>query len=289
MSDRLPAGNRAPLRAIADMGALDAPAKKLGKLARTVIKPGPMKDALSGTWLGHALHPLLTDVAIGTWTSAVLLDWVGGRRSGEAAERLIAVGLLSTAPIVASGYSDWADSEVGDDEVRRIGVVHAASNLVASSLFAASLAARRRGSSGRLLALAGAGALGAGGYLGGHLAFADGVGVDQTTFETGSDGEWIDVLADADLPADQPRCAEADGTPVMLVRQGGEVYALSNRCSHRGGPLHEGKLGDGTITCPWHTSVFALADGGLVHGPAAYPQPAWDVRVREGRIEVSRQ
>ncbi len=173
MSKRLPAGNRAPVRAIAGLSALDAPGKKLGKAVRTVIKPGPVKDALSGTWLGHALHPLLTDVTVGTWTSAVLLDWLGGSRSEQASERLIAIGLLSTAPVVASGYSDWADSEVADDEVRRVGVVHAATNAVASTLFAASLAARRRGGSGRLLALAGAGALGAGGYLGGHLAFAD--------------------------------------------------------------------------------------------------------------------
>src|SRR5688572_18281611 len=215
-----------PARRITQLEALDAPAKKIGKAVRAVIKPGPVKDALSGTWLGHALHPLLTDVTIGTWTSAVLLDWLGGSRSEQASERLIAIGLLSTAPVVASGYSDWADSEVADDEVRRVGVVHAATNAVASTLFAASLAARRRGGSGRLLALAGAGALGAGGYLGGHLAFATGVGVDQTTFEEGTDGDWIDVLADDELPPEQPRCADADGTPVMLVRQGGELFAL---------------------------------------------------------------
>ena len=161
--------------------------------------------------------------------------------------------------------------------------------LVASSLFAASLAARRRGGSGRLLALAGAGALGAGGYLGGHLAFAAGVGVDHTTFEDGSEGGWIDVLADDELPAEEPRCAEADGTQVLLVRQGGKLFALSNHCAHRGGPLHEGGLGQGTISCPWHDSVFALADGAVVHGPAAYPQPAWSVRVRDRRIEVCRQ
>jgi nitrite reductase/ring-hydroxylating ferredoxin subunit len=82
------------------------------------------------------------------------------------------------------------------------------------------------------------------------------------------------------------RCVVAAGTPVLLARHGGELHALSNRCVHRGGPLHEGELGDGTVTCPWHGSSFDLRDGGLVRGPAAYPQPVWDVRVREGRIEV---
>jgi len=285
---RLPPGNRAPVRLLAGLEALDAPAKKLGKLARTVIKPGPVKDALSGSWLGHALHPPLTDVTIGTLTSAVLLDWLGGEKSRPAAERLIAIGLLSTAPTATSGYSDWADTEVADDSVRRIGIVHAATNLTAATLFAASLAARRRGGSGRLLALAGGGALAASGYLGGHLTLAEGVGVDRTVFEDGVQ-EWSAVLDDADLRDGQQRCVEADGTAVMVARAGGELYALSDHCSHRGGPLHEGEIDGLTVTCPWHDSVFDLRDGALVHGPAAYPQPAWDVRVRDGRIEVRRR
>ena len=285
---RLPPGNRAPVRLLAGLEALDAPAKKLGKLARTVIKPGPVKDALSGSWLGHALHPPLTDVTIGTLTSAVLLDWLGGEKSRPAAERLIAIGLLSTAPTATSGYSDWADTEVADDSVRRIGIVHAATNLTAATLFAASLAARRRGGSGRLLALAGGGALAASGYLGGHLTLAEGVGVDRTVFEDGVQ-EWSAVLDDADLHDGQQRCVEADGTAVMVARAGGELYALSDHCSHRGGPLHEGEIDGLTVTCPWHDSVFDLRDGALVHGPAAYPQPAWDARVRDGRIEVRRR
>lgn len=285
---RLPPGNRAPVRLLAGLEALDAPAKKLGKLARTVIKPGPVKDALSGSWLGHALHPLLTDVTIGTFTSAVMLDWLGGEKSQPAAERLIALGLLSTAPTVSSGYSDWGDTEVASDAVRRIGIVHAATNVTAATLFAASLAARRRGGSGRLLALAGGGALAASGYLGGHLTLAEGVGVDRTVFEDGVE-EWSPVLDDADLHDGQLRCVEADGTAVMVARAGGELYALSDHCAHRGGPLHEGRLDGLTVSCPWHDSVFDLRDGALVHGPAAYPQPAWDVRVRDGRIEVRRR
>ena len=287
MSERLPPGNRAPVRLIAGLSALDAPAKKLGKFVRDTVARGPVKDALSGSWLGHPVHPMLTDVTIGSFTSAVLLDWFGGRDSETAAARLIGIGLLSAAPVVTSGASDWADTEVGDESVRRIGAVHAATNFTATSLFFASWLARRRGG-GRGLALAGGLTLMAGGYLGGHLSFAEGVGVDQTTFESDSD-EWFDVLGEAELADGVPRCVEADGTPVMVVRQGGELHALSNRCSHRGGPLHEGEIGDGTVTCPWHASVFALSDGALVHGPAAYPQPAWRVRLSAGRVEVCRR
>jgi nitrite reductase/ring-hydroxylating ferredoxin subunit len=288
MSDRLtPPRAHAAVRKLAGIEALDTPAKKIAKTARNVIGPGKLKDALSGSWLGHAAHPMLTDLPIGTFTSALLLDWLGGRRSEPAADRLIGLGLVSTLPVVASGYSDWADSEVGNDSVRRIGIVHASANLTASSLFAASWLARRRGARGRgrVLALAGGAALVTGGNLGGHLSLAEGMGVDQSTFED-APAEWTDVLADADLPDDTMRCVVAAGTPVLLARHGGELHALSNRCVHRGGPLHEGELGDGTVTCPWHGSSFDLRDGGLVRGPAAYPQPVWDVRVREGRIEV---
>jgi nitrite reductase/ring-hydroxylating ferredoxin subunit len=288
MSDRLtPPRAHAAVRKLAGIDALDAPAKKLASTARKVIKPGKLKDALSGTWLGHAAHPALTDVPIGTFTSALLLDWLGGRRSQPAADRLIGIGLASTLPVVASGYSDWADSEVGNDAVRRIGVVHASANFTAASLFAASWLARRRGARGRgrLLALAGGAALVTGGNLGGHLSLAEGMGVDQSTFEH-APPDWTDVLADADLAEGTMRCAVAAGIPVLLVRERGELHALSNRCVHRGGPLHEGELDEGTVTCPWHGSVFDLRDGGVVRGPAAYPEPVWEVRVQEGRIEV---
>jgi nitrite reductase/ring-hydroxylating ferredoxin subunit len=286
MTERLlPPGNRAPIRLLAGLEALDAPAKTLGKKARDVIKPGPVKDALSGSWLGHALHPVLTDVTIGTFTSAVLLDWLGGKSSRAAAERLLALGLASTVPTVASGYSDWGDTEVASDPVRRIGIVHAAANATAAWLFAASLVARRRGGSGRALALAGGATLVGSSYLGGHLTLAEGVGVDQTTFEDGAE-DWEAVLDETELREGEARCVEAQGAAVMVTRRDGAVYALSNHCSHRGGPLHEGGFEGHTVRCPLHGSVFDLRDGALLHGPSAYPQPAWDARVREGRIEV---
>jgi nitrite reductase/ring-hydroxylating ferredoxin subunit len=284
----LPPGNRAPVRAIAGLDALDPLGHALGKAARTIFKPRRLKEALSGSWLGHPLHPVLTDLTIGTFASAVLLDWLGGRQSRPASQRLIGLGLLSAAPVVASGYSDWGDSELGSDAARRIGLVHAAGNATASTLFAASWLARRRGNDGRPLALAAAAALTAGGYLGGHLSFAEGIGVDRNVFEDAPEG-WTDVLAEDEVGEGQMRCVEAAGTTVLVARWQGELHALSNSCSHRGAPLHEGEIQDGNVVCPWHASVFALRDGALIHGPAAYPQPAWDSRVRAGRIEVRRR
>ena len=114
---------------LAGLDALDDPAKAIGKVVRDTVPAGPAKDALSGVWLGHALHPLLTDLPIGSYTSAVLLDWLGGRDAQQAADRLIGLGLLFTLPTAATGMTEWADSEVGDPAVRRVGLVHAALNV----------------------------------------------------------------------------------------------------------------------------------------------------------------
>jgi nitrite reductase/ring-hydroxylating ferredoxin subunit/uncharacterized membrane protein len=275
--------------AIVGIEPLDGPASAVGKKVRQTVPKGPVKDTLSGTWLGHALHPALTDLPIGTWTSAVLLDWLGGRSTHDAADRLIALGLAFAVPASVTGMTEWADAEPASDEVRRVGAVHAAANTGALALFGASLAARRRGArgAGRLLALAGAGVLAASGHLGGHLAFATGVGVNQTAFEDPPD-EWTAALREADLPEGESRYAEVGGVGVLVARHAGQVYALSNRCVHRGGPLDEGELTDGCVTCPLHGSTYRLADGGLERGPAAYPQPAWQVRVRDGVIELKR-
>jgi nitrite reductase/ring-hydroxylating ferredoxin subunit/uncharacterized membrane protein len=276
------------VESITGLEALDAPARAVGKTVRDSVPRGPVKDALSGTWLGHALHPLLTDLPIGTWTSAILLDWLGGDKSHDAADRLIGLGLAFALPASATGWTEWADSEPASDSVRRIGLVHAAANGGAAVLFGASLVARRRGArgAGKLLALAGGGVLGASGHLGGHLAFAKGVGVDQTVFEAPAE-DWRPVLRDGELPEGESRYAEIEGVGVLVARHGGQVYALSNRCVHRGGPLDEGELSDGCVTCPLHGSTFRLSDGSVVRGPAAYPQPAWQVRVRDGVIELN--
>jgi nitrite reductase/ring-hydroxylating ferredoxin subunit/uncharacterized membrane protein len=263
---------------------LDPPAQGLQAAVHRALPDGAVKDALSGTWLGHALHPLLMLVPLGSWTSAVMLDWLGGKGSEPAADRLLALGLAGALPTVASGASDWSDTWGG---ARRVGFVHAASNATGAALFAASLAARRAGARGRgkALALAGMGAATLGGYLGGHLSYARGIGVDQTTFDP-LPGDWTPVGSSDGLLEGRPRRVEADDVGIVLVRSDGAVHALDDRCCHRGGPLHEGTVANGCITCPWHGSTFRLDDGSVVRGPAAYPQPALEVREQDGSIEV---
>src|SRR3954464_13797215 len=126
-----------PLRPLVDSleetSALDAPGEAIGKAVRNALSPGAVKDALSGTWLGHAVHPPLTDVVIGSFLSASLLD-LTARDSEEAAERLLQIGLLAALPTAVTGANDWADSEPADERVRRVGLVHAAMNVSALAL-----------------------------------------------------------------------------------------------------------------------------------------------------------
>lgn len=166
---------------IGDLRALDGPAREIGEAVRSKLGRGPLRDALSGEWLGHSLHPLLTDTVIGTWTSALLLDLLPGGQSDRASQRLIAAGVLAYLPTAASGAQDWADAEVADDAVRRIGVVHAATNTTALAFQIASFVQRRRGNriKGVALSMASAAALGVAGHLGGHLSYVKGVGVDR--------------------------------------------------------------------------------------------------------------
>lgn len=264
--------------------ALDRIGQPLAAAISRATRPTLVKNALSGTWLGHPMHPMLTDVPIGTWIAATLLDITGRGTSGGAARRLAGFGTLVAVPTVMAGASDWADT-YGPEQ--RDGLVHALTNFTAVSLQTASYLTRRRGNTraGAALSAGGLTLTMAAAYLGGHLSFTRGTGVNHTAFQEPTT-EWTDVAALADLPADKPVGAKAAGVPVVLVRRGDEIYALSGTCVHAGGPLAEGTLVDGSLRCPWHGSVFRLSDGRVQRGPATFAEPAWRVRVSEGRVQV---
>ena len=262
--------------------ALDEPGKTIGKLVRDTVPKGPVKDALAGTWLGHALHPMLTDVVVGSFTSATVLDLLGN----DGADRLIAIGIAAYGPTAATGATDWADTEIADERVRRVGLVHATVNVTALGLYAASLAARKNGSRGRakMLSLAGGAVLAVGGYLGGHLSFVRGVGPNQTAFDEGP-GEWTAVDA-GELQENEPKGVNAGDTPVFLLRHRGHLHAMHDRCSHRGCLLSEGEVEGESVVCACHGSRFSVRDGSVERGPATAPQPVYEVRESGGTVEV---
>jgi hypothetical protein len=169
--------------------ALDRPVRALEPSVRALFGTGTRGSVLRGEWLGHALHPVLTDVVLGTWTSASLLDLLGGPGSSASAQRLVGSGLVAFGPTAWAGWAEWSAAGTRD---KRVGLVHAVTNGVAAGVYTASWLARRRGrhGTGAGLALAGAAVSGVGGYLGGHLAEARKVGSRHPAFEDGpvSDG-----------------------------------------------------------------------------------------------------
>jgi len=273
-------------RRIGDIEALDRFTAPVVRTAKKVIPAGPLKDVLSGSPLGHPLHPALTDVPVRSFTAATVLDLVGGDRSDDVVEALLMLGLVAAVPTATAGLADWSDT-YGSEQ--RIGLVHALANAAGLCLFAGSLTARRRGRRGlgRASSLAGFATLGAGGYLGGHLTYSRGVGVNNAFYQHEPD-DWTVVMDADDLPEGNPVKRDVNGATILLYRSAGRITAIGSRCSHAGGPLEEGKIDAESrcVECPWHGSVFRLDDGEVVHGPASVPQAAYDVRVDDGRVEV---
>lgn len=101
---------------------------------------------------------------------------------------------------------------------------------------------------------------------------------------------WMDAIALADLPDRRPLRVSVDGTDVLVVRSGEEVFAIGNRCPHQGAPLHRGPVRFSgslrTVQCPVHGSTFGLADGKVLRGPATHPVPAYQTRVADGMIQI---
>lgn len=263
---------------------LDQPAEKVALLLRRILPPGPVEDLASGTPSAHPAHPPMTALTIGCFVGASVLDVLGAEP--DAARRLTGAGLLAAVPTVLTGANDWLSTAQAE---RRVGLVHAAVNDVAVSLMLLGYRARRQGRHARGAALGAAGCvvLTAGGWLGGHLAYALGVGVDTTAFEH-LPQDWADVASAADVTTGAATAGWADGVSVLLTRTDSGIVALAGRCTHRGGPLYEGSVEAGCVTCPWHGSQFRLEDGAVASGPAVRPAPVLEVRVLEGRVQVRR-
>ena len=269
-------------------GTLDPAVTVVRKVVQAALGRQSVRDALNGVWLGHPLHPPLTDIPIGTWTSAAVLDAIPG--TGTAATTLIAAGCVGYVPTILAGWADWADLT---EPQQRVGLVHAASGAIAFTCYVASLAARARGRRvrGKAWAYAGFAMVSATGYLGGHLAFRQDAGVNhaEAVGQVFPEG-WHGIGPLEDLPDAELVKRSVDGIGLVAIRRGGHVDVLADTCSHLGAPLSEGtftaKDGQGCVVCPWHGSTFRLSDGGVVHGPATAPMPRFETRVIDGEVEV---
>jgi nitrite reductase/ring-hydroxylating ferredoxin subunit/uncharacterized membrane protein len=247
-----------------------------------------MRNFLNGTWLGEPLHVVLTDVPIGAWTVAIMLDALdlirNRREFSLAADTSLAIGLMGAAGAAVTGITDWSDV---DPPARRLGLIHGLLNVGVTALFTTSLILRKRKlrTGGRISAALAYGLLSLSAHLGGKMVYEQRVGVDRTAGEV-FPKDFVAVLAELKLADSMPTRAMHDSVPILLVRRGQRIFAMAETCSHFSGPLSEGKLVGDSIVCPYHASRFALDDGRVLDGPAVHPQPCLEVRVRNGQIEV---
>ncbi len=249
-----------------------------------------IKDLLNGTWMGHALHPVLTDIPTGTWTATLLLDlvWLAEEHEDIArdSDLTLVLGLLGALGSAVTGATDWSDLEGAN---RRLGLMHGLLNggivvLNTTSLLMRKLGQRRAGVTLSSIAY---GVLLFSAYLGGDLVFAKGIGVNHEAFEGGPD-TFTPVMNVEDLVEGELTRANAGSIPVVLLKQGNTIYAIGDICTHMGCSLAEGKVEDGVVQCPCHGSRFRMSDGSVVTSPAVYAEPRFAVQVRNGKIELRR-
>lgn len=266
--------------------------KVVGGTYKVMGAPGQaLKTFLHGTWLGHPLHPVLTDIPIGAWTLGVLFDiiyifsrshtWV------VAADVTIFVGVLGALATALTGYTDWNETI---DRERRVGVAHGLINTVVLAVYIVSLLIRVSGGSRGLaivIALLGYVLVISAAYLGGELVFGIGTGVNHHAWQTVPD-KFTRVMLEGQLHDGILVKGLAGDTPILLYKKGDTVCAISETCSHAGGPLSEGEIIGNQVQCPWHASHFDLCTGEVKRGPATVSQVRYETRVQNGQIEVRR-
>jgi nitrite reductase/ring-hydroxylating ferredoxin subunit len=266
------------------MDAQNGWARPLGGFVQRIVKAilgpiRPIKDFLNGTWLGHSVHGALTDLPIGAYTLVIVLDILG---LAEASRIALVVGILAMIASAVAGYADYADTDGG---ARDRATLHSVLMLVALVLYLISLVTRidqvtvppvalALSVAGYLLMLAGA-------YVGGDIVLALGNMVSRHAWRPAGK-KWAAVQLAGELAEGEPAKAMLGSEPLLLVKDGETIHALHDTCAHAGAPLHEGRLVDGCIECPWHQSRYRLRDGRHVQGPTTFDQPLYEVRGAEG-------
>jgi nitrite reductase/ring-hydroxylating ferredoxin subunit/uncharacterized membrane protein len=249
----------------------------------------PVKDFLNGTWLGHPVHAVVTDVAVGALTVSIVADVIGQPLVGDVSM------LLGVLAMVASAVTGLADYTYVDGNARNRATVHSAIMVVALVVYAVSLALRGGQPADRalpiILGVVGYLLLSLGAFIGGDLVYLVGTHINRHAWR-GAGAKWIALELGVlpDIPIGGPTRLKAGINELAVVRDGDRVLALHAVCAHAGGPLAEGSLHGDALQCPWHGSRFRMTNGHVVRGPAMYDQPAYDVRRTEsGGWEVRRR
>ncbi|RPI27505.1 MAG: DUF2231 domain-containing protein [Chloroflexota bacterium] len=268
-----------------------------------------LKALLQGKPFGHPLHPALVHFPIGLLILSLLLDiaarlWTDQEGLYQAAFYTMAFGTVAGALAAIAGFADWTDIR-RDHPAKKTATTHMLLNLTALALFGINLFLRSRqpGLAGTSLvylglSLAGVGIILVSGYLGGKMVYEDGIGAGRHRRHTPTPTETIRVsgrdaqegwapVYDAEAMKDgETLRVDYDGKIIAIAKQGGEVYAFQEFCTHRYGPLSEGKICDHQVECPWHRSRFDIRSGKVVEGPAKVDMKTYKVAIREGKIFI---
>lgn len=244
----------------------------------------PVRDLLQGRWLGHPLHAASTDIPIGMLLGSVVLDVIG---QPAAADITLVATILFMLASALSGLADYSET---DGTALTRATLHATLMTVALIVLVVSAVLRSGAPVDRTLPIVlSIGAfliVSAGAFVGGDVAYVLGNMVSRHAFR-GPGTKWVrldtgDVTDLAELPEATPTKMRAGINELVVVRIGQRIHALHGTCAHAGGPLHQGRLVDGCIECPWHASRFRVTDGLAQRGPTVYDQPAYEVRSAEG-------
>lgn len=166
-------------RRIEDADGLDTAADLARSTAHDrLVAPATVDALLGGAWLGHRVHPVAAQVPLGAWGMAVLLDLAGSERYAAAVDTLLATGCLAALPTALTGAHDLGTTS---GSATRVALVHAGTMDASLGLLAIAWVKHRRGDrrAARRLALSGIAVAGAGAWLGGHLVYRLGVGVED--------------------------------------------------------------------------------------------------------------
>ena len=254
-------------------------AKPLGdwvhRLASAVFgRMVPIRNFLAGTWLGHPLHALLTDVPIGALTLVIILDVVG---QPTAADVALLIGVLAMLGAALAGLADFSTT---DGRARVRATVHSSLMVVSLVVYLVSLAIRASGPTSRsvpiVLSIIGYLILAGGAFAGGDVVYLLGNVVDRHAWRP-SGTKWQPVEV-GEVPEGTLVKAKVGAQALVLIRSGDTIHGLHDQCAHAGGPLGEGTLVDGCVECPWHGSRFEIATGHRRRGPTVYDQPSYEVR-----------
>lgn len=266
--------------------------KVIGATYKGLGAPGRLlQNLMFGTAvLGHPLHPAVTDIPIGAWSVGVVLDYLavsGHFVSAAAGTVALLVGTVVALLAVLTGYTDFHDT-FGHE--RRLALTHGLTMTTVFMVEVVSLVLRLVGGPGPQpvaigLATAALALAFLGGYLGGHVVFSMGTAVNRNAFFEGAE-EYVDVGSSDSFAEGALHRVTVGDLPSLLVRQQGTVCAIGAVCSHAGGPLDEGTLKNGRVTCPWHGSIFDVCTGAVKGGPATFGQPQLVVREADGRVSV---